>query len=147
MTTLVNEWKAALAVTTAALTALWGWFGWLVLLWFGCMLLDYVTGSMAAAKEGKWSSQMARKGIWHKLGSIVAVIVAAVADILLGMGTEYLPSITLEYGGLLCPMVVVWYILTELGSITENAVSLGAQVPEVLKKALKILQDENELRK
>jgi phage-related holin len=36
----------------------------------------------------------------------------------------------------LCPLVVVWYILTELGSIAENAAAMGAPVPEFLKKIL-----------
>ena len=37
---------------------------------------------------------------------------------------------------LLLPMVLAWYILTELGSILENAVHLGANPPGWLVKAL-----------
>ena len=32
----------------AALTAFWGWTGWLAAAWFLAMLLDYATGSAAA---------------------------------------------------------------------------------------------------
>ena len=35
---------------------------------------------------------------------------------------------------LLCPLVVVWYILTEAGSIIENAGALGAPIPAWLTK-------------
>ena len=37
----------------------------------------------------------------------------------------------------LLPMVLAWYILTELGSILENALALGAKVPVWLVKLLK----------
>ena len=39
--------KAAVAAGVAALTAVWGWFGWLVLAWLLCMALDYGTGTAA----------------------------------------------------------------------------------------------------
>ena len=38
-------------------------------------------------------------------------------------------------------MVVVWYTLTELGSIVENAVALGAPVPQWLQKTLAAAKD------
>ena len=61
----INTFKAALSAFCAALTALWGWFGWLVLAWIACMAIDYMTGSAAALRAGNWSSQAARDGIWH----------------------------------------------------------------------------------
>lgn len=134
----VNGMKAAITATLAAMTALWGWFGWMLCLWFGCMVLDYCTGSGAAAKNGLWSSAKAREGIWHKVGCIVAVMVAAAADLLIGTVLSNVPGMTLpfQYTVFLCPLVVVWYILTELGSIAENAAAMGAPVPEFLKKIL-----------
>lgn len=47
----VTKFKAALAAVLAAMTALWGWFGWLVLAWVGCMAIDYITGYSAAGEE------------------------------------------------------------------------------------------------
>ena len=35
------------------------------------------------------------------------------------------------------PLVLAWYIVTELGSILENAVKMGANVPGWLVKLLK----------
>ena len=102
------------------------------------MALDYLTGSLAAAKEGQWSSGKAREGIWHKCGMIVVVIVAAGADLLLSLVLANLPLVELpiQYAGLVCPVVLVWYIVTELGSIVENAVAMGAVVPNWLTKLL-----------
>ncbi len=134
----INQIKAAAAAALGLLTGLWGWFGWLVVGWIGCMALDYLTGSLAAAKEGQWSSGKAREGIWHKCGMIVVVIVAAGADLLLSLVLANLPLVELpiQYAGLVCPVVLVWYIVTELGSIVENAVAMGAVVPNWLTKLL-----------
>ena len=140
----VNTFKAALAALCAALTALWAWFGWVVVAWIGCMLIDYATGSAAALRAGEWSSKSARDGIWHKLGSVVAVIMAAILDVVIGHLLANLPWVQLPfaYTVLLCPLVVIWYILTEAGSIIENAGALGAPVPGWLKKVIASLQDK-----
>lgn len=139
----VNEFKAAIAAGVAVLTALWGWFGWLVIIFIACMALDYLTGTAAAMARGEWSGAAARTGIRHKAGSIVVVMVAGVADLLIGTLLGHFPGVSLpfEYTTLLCPLVVVWYTLTELGSIVENAVNLGAPVPQWLKKMLSAAKD------
>ncbi len=138
MMDMVNKFKAAVAALLGVLTGLWGWLGWLVVGWVACMVLDYITGSMAVAKKGSWSSASAREGIWHKAGMIVVVLVAAGADLLIAAVLENLPLVALpfQYSGLICPVVLVWYIVTELGSITENAVQMGAPVPGWLVKLL-----------
>lgn len=139
----VTHAKAAVAAAVAVLTALWGWFGWLVVLFVGCMAADYLTGSAAAMRRGEWSSASARDGIWHKCGSIIVVMVAGAADLLIGTMLGHLPGVVLpfEYTVLLCPLVTVWYTLTELGSIVENAVALGAPVPAWLTKMLDAAKD------
>ena len=135
--------KFAIVAATGALTGFWGWLGWLVLCWVSCMVLDYITGSVAAGKAGEWESRKATEGIYHKFGTIVVVMVSAAADLLIGLVVNNLPmlALPLEYGGLICPVVLVWYIVTELGSITENAVSMGAPVPALLTKLLKASKD------
>ena len=134
----INSFKAALTALCAALTALWGWFGWVVVAWIGFMLIDYATGSAAALRAGEWSSKTARDGIWHKLGSVAAVIVAGILDVVIGHLLGNVPGVELPftYTVLLCPLVVVWYILTEAGSIIENAGALGAPFPAWLKKMI-----------
>lgn len=56
----------------------------------------------------------------------------------MGLVLKQLPASALpfEYGSLICPMVLVWYVITELGSITENAVDMGAPVPGWLTRLL-----------
>jgi toxin secretion/phage lysis holin len=137
----ITGFKAAVSAILAALTAVWGWFGWCVIGWAFCMALDYITGTVVALKGGDWSSRCARDGLWGKFGCIAVVTVAGLFDALIG----YLLSVTaitlpIEYTVLLCPLVIAWYTLTELGSIIENAGALGAPIPGFLSKAIKALQ-------
>ena len=113
----VTKFKAALTAVLAAMTALWGWFGWLVLAWVACMAIDYITGYSAAAKNGEWSSQIAREGLWHKAGCIFAVLVAGILDAVVGgylLGNIHVLSLPFDYTVLVCPLVVTWYLLMEL---------------------------------
>ena len=137
----VNELKLLLSGLAAALSAWMGWLGWLIVAFAGCMALDYLTGSAVAAKQGQWSSAAAKEGLWHKAGSIAAVLVALVFDQLAATVLENLPALDLPftYTSLLGPLVLVWYILTELGSIVENAGALGAPIPAYLRKAIQSL--------
>ena len=141
------ELKAAITAVLAGMTAFWGWTGWLVVIWLAAMILDYATGSWAALSTGSWDSAVARAGLWHKLGSIVAMLVALLLDVAL--------SAIINYGGLgfelpftyktaFLPLVAIWYIVTELGSIVENAAKLGAPVPKFLISSLKMLKDKTD---
>lgn len=134
--------KAALAAVLAFLTALWGWVGWAIIIWIACVVLDYLSGSAAARRNGEWSSEIAREGLWHKLGEIFAVLVAALCDIALGVIMKSAPvALPFEFTTLVTPIVLLWYIITELGSILENAGKLGAPLPKWLKKMLKQYKD------
>lgn len=130
--------KAAITAVVAMLTAFWGWFGWLIVVWVCLMLADWLVGSAAAANRGEWSSKKLREGAWHKGGAIVIVCVACVADWLLGSMLGNLPGVVLpfEYTVLVGPLVVVWYIIGELGSLAEHGVSMGAPVPKWLVRLL-----------
>lgn len=128
--------KAVVAAVCGAFTAAFGWLGWLVVAWAACMALDWVSGSAAAASRGAWSSAAARAGIWHKAGMVVVVLVCALTDAVLAMTVANLPGLGLEVNGVVLPVVLVWYIFTELGSIAENAAEMGANVPEWLLKLL-----------
>lgn len=135
--------KAGVAAFIAMLTSLWGWFGWLCVAWIVCMAVDYISGTIAAMHDGTWSSAVAREGIFHKGGMVLTVFVALLADQLIGLVLGNIPSIPLpwDYGVLIAPMVITWYIITELGSIVENAAKMGAPVPPWLVKILAAVED------
>lgn len=134
------EIKAAVTGVIAFITALIGPVGWIVIVWLLAILLDYLTGTWAALSHGEWSSAVARQGLWHKLGSIIAAFVAAMFDIALGV---ILPQLGIDYHHIiLTPIVCLWYLLTELGSMIENIDKLGAPVPDFLRKAIKKVKNE-----
>ena len=134
--------KAAASLVLAAGVTLWGWFGWLVVAWVCAMALDFVSGVGAAAKAGELSSKIARAGLFHKGGMLLVVFVAGLLDVLIGViirGTGVV--LPFKYTVLVCPLVLVWYTLTELVSVLENAVKWGAPVPGWLKKLLQSGKD------
>lgn len=133
------NFKMAVVGACGLFTAAFGWLGWFVVIWVICMVADWITGSMSAASQGEWKSSVARKGIWHKAGMVAVVGVAALADCTVGMAIEHIPgvaSLPIEYTALICPIVLCWYIFTELGSIIENARDMGAPVPKKLVELL-----------
>ena len=67
---------------------------------------------------------------------IVVVIVAAIADGIMAVICANIP-VGFAWPVIVLPLVLAWYIITELGSILENAVKMGAPVPEWLVKLLK----------
>ena len=128
--------KTAITAFFTALGAFLGWQGIMAVVWVCAMALDYITGTAAACYAGEWSSKTAREGLWHKGGMIVVVIVAAIADGIMAVICANIP-IVIDWPVLILPLALAWYIITELGSILENAVKMGSPVPEWLVKLMK----------
>ena len=142
--TKAQEVKAFLAAGVAFFTALWGWAGWIIFLLILAIFLDYITGTAAAKAVGEWTSKLAREGLWHKLGEIVALLVAILCDIAISviLHTEAAQIFdgTIQYGNYITLVVSIWYFFTEVGSILENVKKLGATIPEWLISGAKILK-------
>ena len=133
-----SEIKAAITAAIVFCTSLFGWAGWAVVLWLIAMVMDYITGTWAAMANHEWSSTVARQGLWHKLGSIVAILVAGMVDIAISVIThlDLGFDLPLEYHTFVLPLVALWYAFTEMGSLIENAGKLGAPVPKWLARAV-----------
>lgn len=134
----LNGAKAAMAAFFGALSAFLGWRTILLLILVGLMFLDYFSGSLAARQKGTWKSEIARNGIGHKLGMGLIVLVCAIADMVMLEVCRGLPNdvLNIAWPVVIFPMVTVWYILTEIGSIIENAMDMGAPVPGWLPKVI-----------
>lgn len=120
--------KASASAFFTAVIAFLGWQGVLFVLWVAVVAIDFLSGTLAAWLNGDWASGVAREGAKHKLGMLFVVIVAGITDLTLAFVCQYLlgfawPVLTLT-------LMFIWYILTESGSILENAVKLGANIPE-----------------
>ena len=95
------------------------------------VIIDYITGVIAAATEKKLSSAVGLKGIAKKIMIFCLVAVGAVAD-----------SILMPDAAMIRDAVICFYIANEAISITENAGRLGLPVPDRLIKALEQLKDK-----
>lgn len=127
--------KVAVTAFFAAINSLLGWRGVMALVWVAVMMLDYLSGTAAAIQGKEWSSGTARQGLWHKGGMIVVVLVAAIGDMVLTTVFANL-NLGLAWPEALFPLVLTWYIITEMGSILENAVKMGAPVPSWMTSVL-----------
>lgn len=130
------SWKASIVAFFTIVSEILGWRGIMLFVWVIVMCLDYFSGTFAACKNGEWDSAKARQGLWHKGGMILVVMVAGITDLIMVVICQNL-DLGVVWQGILMPLILAWYIITELGSILENAVKLGAEVPTWLTRMLK----------
>ena len=121
-------------------TAVGGWLGWFL---GGCdgllyalivfVVIDYVTGVMAAVVDHKLSSEVGFKGIFKKV----------LIFLLVGIG-HILETHVIGSGSVLRTAVIFFYLSNEGVSLIENAAHLGLPIPEKLKSVLEQLHDRAE---
>ena len=136
MSEKLAAFKAGIATVFTAIGSFLGWKGIMAVVWVALMAIDYITGSLVARSKGEWKSSIAREGLRHKGGMILVVTVAAIADFTLLLVFEHMPMLEFSWPCLVLPLVLAWYIITELGSILETAIECGANVPAWLVKIL-----------
>ena len=88
------------------------------------MLADYVTGMAKAWSTGALCSRTGVRGIVKKVGYLVVVGAAGVADWLIRYGLAQ-AGIEVEFDFLLAAMVIIWLIINELISVLENLAAIG----------------------
>ena len=126
--------KAAIAAFFASVGTFLGWKGVMAVTWVLLMAMDWITGWTAAKKTGTWKSGIAKEGAYHKAGSIAVVLLAFLTDFVMSVMLPHIPVLNIKWPEILVPLVLAWYIVTELGSILENAMKMGAPVPSWIVK-------------
>ena len=121
-------------------SAVGGWLGYFL---GGCdgllyaliafVVIDYVTGVMAAVVDHKLSSEVGFKGIFKKVLIFLLVGIGHILD------TQVIGS-----GSVLRTAVIFFYLSNEGVSLIENAAHLGLPIPEKLKDVLEQLHDRAE---
>ena len=97
------------------------------------IILDYISGVIAAAVEKRLSSEVGAKGIAKKIFMLLIVALANIVDInVIGDG-HVLKTVT-----------VVFYICNECISLIENAGRIGVPVPKKLLDVLEQLKNRDE---
>jgi len=131
MDDFITTVKASITVCGGLIVGLLG--GWdialQVLVIF--VILDYMTGMVAAWMERKLNSQIGLRGLIKKICFFIPVGIGYWIDVLLG--TEILRS-----------LAIFFYIANEGLSIIENLGRIGIPVPQKLKDALEQLSKQGE---
>ena len=120
------------ATATAATSAFGGWDVSIKLL-ITLILIDYVTGFLAALKHKKLNSDVMYWGGIRKGIVFCVIIVAVFADQLLNNSQPILRT-----------LVIYYYIAREMLSFAENCALLGVPLPKKLVDALAQLQEEKQ---
>jgi len=120
--------KLIIAGGGSCITYLFGGWSQLLGILLAFVVIDYIAGVSASAIEGKLSSNIGRKGIAKKVFIFVIVAVAHLVDVALGNGNFFRDA------------TIFFYLANETISILENAGRVGLPIPEVLKRAIDILQ-------
>ena len=106
--------------------------------------IDYITGILCGfmgrsqkTETGGVSSKEAFRGLLKKALIILVVLLAALLDKAVSMGTG---AAFEAVAGATC----LWFIASEGFSIIENAAAMGIPIPGVLKQALEIMRKKGE---
>ena len=103
------------------------------------MAIDYVSGLVVAgvfkksnkSESGALESRAGFKGLCRKCMTLLFVLVAYRLDIMIG--TDYIRN-----------AVIIAFCANETISITENAGLMGVPIPEVITKAVDVLQKKGD---
>jgi len=124
--------KYVAAIGGSLVTYLFGGWSALIQILVAFVVIDYVTGVLAAAYHGKLDSNIGLKGIAKKVFIFVIVACGHLVDG--AMGTN----------NIVRDAAIYFYIANELISILENAGAIGLPVPDVLKNSIDRLKSKDE---
>lgn len=127
-----NILKNILAGVCTVLSFLFGDMEGLMVALIALIILDYISGVIAAAVEKRLSSEVGAKGIAKKIFMLLIVALANIVDINVVGDGHVLKTVT-----------VVFYICNECISLIENAGRIGVPVPKKLLDVLEQLRDRD----
>lgn len=127
-----NIFKQIMAAVCTLISFLFGDIEGMMVALIALIVLDYISGVIAAAVEKRLSSEVGAKGIAKKIFMLLIVALANIVDInVIGEG-HVLKTVT-----------VVFYICNECISLIENAGRIGVPVPKKLLDVLEQLRDKD----
>jgi toxin secretion/phage lysis holin len=98
----------------------------LVIVFFGAIVIDFITGILVSAKKGKLKSRTCSDGMFRSIGEcIVLSIFIAISKLI--------PNLNL-----ILSTFVIGFIFKEGLSIVENLVGLDVWIPNSIKKMLEV---------
>lgn len=125
--------RAVTAIFCTALSFVFGAMDGMFIALIALIVLDYISGVIAAIIEKKLSSAVGAKGIAKKLFMLLIVAVANIVDINV-----------IGDGNVLRTVTTAFYIANECISLIENAGRIGVPVPKKLMDVLEQLKNNND---
>jgi len=124
--------KYVAAIGSSLVTYLFGGWSALIQILVAFVVIDYVTGVLAAGVRREISSSVGGRGIARKVLIFVLVACGHLVDMALGTADVIRDA------------VIYFYIANELLSIIENAGEIGLPVPDILKNAIERLKGKEQ---
>ena len=131
MDNLITGIKFACGVVAAILSNIFGGMDALIAALLICIVVDYITGIMAAVYEKKLNSEVGFKGILKKIAILCIVVLAHELEVVVGVGG-------------IRDLAVGFYIANEGISILENSAKMNVPVARSLAGILEQLKDKLE---
>lgn len=107
------------------------------------MLVDYITGMVAAYTKAELSSRKGLRGIFKKIGYFCLVAVGITTDYIICSALSSI-GITSEVTMVFGLIVTIWLIINELISILENLTKLEVPIPDFLVTVISRLKNSVE---
>ena len=98
----------------------------LFLLFFGAIIVDFLTGVLVGAKEGKLKSRTCSNGIFRTMGEFILLTIFLCIDYIV-------PNISA-----MLSTFVLAFVFKEGLSIIENLIKLDVYIPNPIKKMLEV---------
>ena len=133
MKNFIEAAQYAFAALGGAVGAVMGGFDGFLYALIVVVVVDYLTGVMAAVLNKKLSSEVGFHGIFKKVVIFALVAVGHIVD-----------AYVIQNGSVIRTAVIFFYLSNEGISILENASVLGLPVPQKLKDVLEQLKDGKE---
>ncbi|RSK29415.1 holin [Bacillus sp. HMF5848] len=124
--------KSTFSLAASFMTAMLGGWDMMLVILIMFVVIDYITGVLAAAVQGKLSSRAGFKGIVQKVMIFALVAVAHLLDLILSGNHNFIRD-----------TVIFFYLFNELISIIENAGEVGLPIPGILMRAIEILRNKS----
>ncbi len=148
------KWKELIGGVVGAFAGVWissklGLLIPLMCLLIVLMLIDYISGLLAAKKEALeypdnkeygWSSKKSVLGIYKKVGYILTIFIAICIDYLIYRFADEL-GLQHNSGTIFSLLITFWFVINEILSILENIGRMGVELPNFLKNILTELKN------
>ena len=104
----------------------------LFMLFFGAIVIDFITGVLVAGKQGKLKSRTCSNGIFRTMGEFIVLTIFLCLD-------HLIPNISF-----MLSTFIAGFLFKEALSIIENLIKLDVYIPNSIKKMLEVGVDKIE---